>query len=355
MRYYDLLITPPESNTTVLKQHRKGLHFSSYLTPHSSGHSYEPGGAPTDVFDAGALDISFHITTPNLSRSDSFIGGAAVTISGVDVATLSQAFNLEGSTLLLNAGMGKGLPLSNPHQTGTLLHGTIQSSLGLWEETKINLTLRVAPYLTVDDEIEKNYYTIDAKRGQSVLDAIHSNTRHYFDKTNIDLSVPKEQKLDRDFLSYHASLNEFFTSCGDLYKQTTGRPSYISIQGRDLFWVDTAKNVKKLYFEEVIGQPTWNGKNSITISCALRGDIAVGDIIHLDPSISKITIPSHYTPIVNMFAKNDSLFCGHFRVISMDHLGAFRSPDGRSWMSNITCEPLLNEDLTSLTDNDKSS
>ncbi|GBQ08864.1 hypothetical protein [Saccharibacter floricola] len=343
MRYYNLCIYPPatpnESDTQPI------LQFASTTAPTRPGTPQRmPGGTPTDLPDPGALDISFQFTQADLAKADGPTGGAYVTIRGVDITTINQASNLVNHTLILKAGMSKGLPLSNPNQVGTILHGTIQSSLGNWAGTEMEITFFVSNYQAPEHDPAKTAYVFHCPKGKSVKETIKQTTFPTFHKFNVVLKIKNDPVALHDFVGYYTSFKELCVGYCDCWKQMSGSLLTIHVSGQTITILDQfyERPIKKIDFNDFIGQPTWNGKNDITIMCPLRGDIQVGDLISLPKSTSTLgkydtNIPSQSMPL----PKKDSIFSGEFTVTSVGYLGSFRDKKGDQWITTIHCKPYL--------------
>lgn len=336
MRYYTLSVRPPHTSEDRLL-------FSSYVTPQPGSTSYLPGGSPISTFDAGALNILFTITNSDLSHPDGPTGGASITIQGVDITTVNQASDMQGYTLMLNAGMGKGLPLSKPEQEGTLLHGTIKSSLGQWKDTNMSITFFVTPYVAPADDNEKLPFFLHCQEGQPIKDSIPHAFRSTMYGNTIKFSSSENPIARHDITGSYTTSKELCVAVADTWFQHTQNRLSISTEGKFISFIEekTHNTPHTIEFEDLIGQPTWNGTGKISIQCPLRGDIKVGDMIHISEATlelgsfsDKVHSPQSYE------GKKGSIFLGFFRVQSVKHQGNFRSPTGENWMTTLDCIPL---------------
>ena len=359
MRYYHLTIlntttTKSEQNNTLSVHRGKGnLSFFSYVRKNPNGSGYT-AGSPTDKFDPGALDIQFQITETSLTTFDTSAGGVAITIQGVDITTINQASNLRGRTVSLQAGMGVGLPLSNPTQTGEILRGTVLSSVGNWSETDLSLTIYVIPYivpperwgiaiapeLTPTDTQPVDNLQFHCQKGADLLEATKVALNHAATNYKVTTQITGPIPCPRDILGIYHSLKDLCIGIGRVWRETTGKDVFISIKGQS-FSLATADNTStpvKIKFEELMGQPTWNGPVDMTFTTAMRGDICVGDLVEL-PNIGQGGLILAQSEAAIFATRNHSLFAGVYRVRTITHLGQFRSPDGFQWASTFTCYP----------------
>ena len=114
--------------------------------------------------------------------------------------------------------------------------------------------------------------------------------------------------------------------------------------------------VKKIAFQDMIGQPTWQDDATISIKLVLRADINMGDVISIPPA--QWTIGGSGAA----FAKsqisspdNSSAFSGNYRVINGQHHASFRQPDASSWNTTLQVYPEPSSSGTSSPDTTPSS
>ncbi|WP_018981124.1 hypothetical protein [Saccharibacter floricola] len=352
MRYYDLSIYPPPSSPlqhqsvparSVLFPQKIAvppkpiLHFSSHVPRNTQSGSYPKMSAPTDIVDPGALEISFSFTQNDSGIAEGTTGGAHVTIKGIDITTINQASNLVGHTLILKAGMGKGLPLSNPNQVGTILHGTIQSSLGNWTQTELSITFFVTSYQLPHpvSDAEKTAHLIHCAFKDNLKDAIRNAFRSVVHNPIITFNSTLNPIAKHDFIGSYPTLKELCVACSDSWQQTTGMKLTITTLGNHITFSDQTEDrpVKNIDFSDLIGQPSWNGVNNISVTCPLRGDLKVRDTISLPHGASTVGVSKFAKPL----PKDKSLFSGLLEVTSISYLGDFRSPQGEQWATTIHC------------------
>lgn len=359
MRYYHLTISDPNNvgkttqNGASARVKGGALTFSSYVRKNPNGAGYT-SGSPTDRFDPGALDIQFQITETSLTTFDTSAGGVAITIRGVDITTVNQASNLRGRTVSLQAGMGVGLPLSNPEQTGEILRGTILSSVGNWADTELSLTLYVIPYivprerwgvviapeLTPTDTQPVDNLQLHCQQGADLLEATKVALRNAATNYTVTSQITGPVPCPREILGIYHSLKDLCVGIGRVWKETTGESVFVSTRGQS-FAITTSDNTRtpvKIKFEELMGQPSWNGPVDVTFTTAMRGDICVGDLVEL-PNVSQGGLILAQGEVAIFATRNHSLFAGTYMVRIINHLGQFRSPDGLQWASTFTCYP----------------
>lgn len=94
---------------------------------------------------SGALNIEFDFPVGFMGNP---AGNATLRIWGVNRNDISQAFLLEGNTILVYGGMMKGLPLANAKLAGLLLSGFVYQAWGNWQDTVQTLDMVITPYNT---------------------------------------------------------------------------------------------------------------------------------------------------------------------------------------------------------------
>ncbi|OOL19628.1 hypothetical protein AL01_01225 [Bombella intestini] len=372
MRFYNLKITEQKNPNKVDAKYRKTsnrpfaqtatlgvgnktlLHLSSYVKRDPNGPGWVPGFA-TDRFDPGALDIQFQFTENSLTTFDASSGAANITIKGVDIATVKAAENLRGKTVSLYAGMGRGLPLSKPEQSGEILLGTVMSSVGNWEGTDLSLTLYVLPYIVPPEQWGTPIAPGLTPTGQQPVDNLQFHCRWGEDLTmatkqalkaaatnyRIDFKIPNAVRLaSREYTGRYHSLKDLCVGIGRIWKESEGLDLAISIRSNSLVVTtdDHTKKAAKVPFEELMGQPAWNGPTEISFTTAMRADICVGDLVEL-PNISEAGLIMAQNSAAIFALRQHSLFAGTYVVRTISHLGQFRSPDGLQWASTFTCYP----------------
>jgi hypothetical protein len=86
----------------------------------------------------------------------------------------------------------------------------------------------------------------------------------------------------------------------------------------------------------MIGQPTWIGFLEISVSFVMRGDLNVGDTIHLPFEVSAPGQFGQTTPFgIDPSLRIKSTFTGNFVIQMMHHYGNFRQPTASSWTTVI--------------------
>lgn len=369
---------------TAARIKKETLHFSSYVKRSKHGLGFEPGGMPSNgIFDPGALDIEFESDQVNLNA----YSNASIKIKGLDIMTLGQAANLQGQYVRLSAGMGRGLPLSKPEQAGLILQGKIYSSFGNWEGTDMSLTLYVTPFMGP----EKLSFDLVGKKGTPLINTIRSALQSNFKIYQINFLTTNNPLLKEDARGHYDTMESFADAMVKKWKELSGVDLYIYAQGQQFYIIDqtTKSPARNIDFDDLIGQPTWNGTASISFCTPIRHDINIGDIVTFWTNQQKVKnsvygtvksagstpaqetkpaakpaatpattksatppaqkdptppAPANATPpkpkdTTPPLPKDRSLFNGEFMITAVHHIGQFRSAEGRQWMTSFDAMP----------------
>lgn len=364
MRYYDLRVFKPQQGTKNGVEHLKdtsGLRIGSYMKRKPGGYGWEVGG-PNDEFHPNALEIEFQINETSIDSFDSPSGNASITIHGVDMHRIKTASRLVGSTVVLKAGMGKGLPLSNPNQTGEILHGTVLTAVGNWVGVAMDLTLYLSNHVIPPQDItfptvegvakqidsskpRNTHYPFHCLRGQDLRQAMKLSLQRINPDYDTEFNVKDPIPAPEDLYGSYPNFTELCAAMSEFWHQATKKRLRIYPHGTvfSCYEDGRAEVTHDILFEELIGQPSWDGVANISFTTAMRGDLKVGDVIRLP--LSDTPTPSGYgvisatgTEAIGL-QRNRVLFSGTYLITGISHLGQFRSPDGQQWASTFFCVP----------------
>ncbi|MDF7673949.1 hypothetical protein PT277_08005 [Acetobacteraceae bacterium ESL0709] len=375
MRCYFLKISPKPRNiegtmTKAMKKEqdeqdkRDTLIYTSYYDIDPDNLDFLPTGNPYGRYDGGALDIEFKVDQVSL---DSYTL-ASITIYGVDGDVLNQAISMEGRVVELRAGMGKGLPLSNPALYGQILSGTVTTGAESWTGPNTSLTLYVKPFTAESDKetvdpnkkriaftddtkskIPKNAFIVNIKKGASIREALIACVKPHFKDYKIDFesTIAENLMADKDFMNYYEKLEDFVYDMGtkgdSLWQYYTGLT--LRAYAHDKFFTfsdgTSDKDPKQIQFSEMIGQPSWDDKDKIIkFSCLMRADIHIGDKIKL-PLFDELGKPTDDTVQKLPATKNKSRYSGIFYITAVNYYGWFRSKEGKDWNVTYTALPFI--------------
>lgn len=320
-----------------------------------------PSGQEIGPFDASltptyALDLDFDF---NLVSYDVVTSGSLVTLYGIPISFLYQAVNFVGANITLSGGFGKGLPLSNPSNSGILLYGTVYDAYANWEGTSQSLNWVVnalvcksdIPYYqnTLQEAPESINFSV--LRGQPIQPAISMAISQAFPDYELSVNIDNSRLIaSENYNITSSSMPSFASNIKQISQQLIKDPDYfgvnIALNGRTITVYDNTnpnlQRVIQLEAYEIIGQPTWLQYPNISVKVPLRGNIRVSDIIQLpmgtDQANSILNISQQ-----NSFSRARSMtaFNNRFVVISVRHIGGYQKADANNnWVTILEATAL---------------
>jgi hypothetical protein len=330
VRFYEITLFPPGSTAAART-------WTSF-----------PGGQ----FDPGALNVEFDMTVAPYGTP---IGGQSITIEGISIADLMQPQQFAprivngalqpGMTFVLKGGMGRGLPLANPAQQGTLLKGQIWQAFGNWEGTEMTLDFVINPggY----DSGNPGNFVLNWQAGQPLSTALRNCLSVAYPNTKPVVNVSSQ--LVQSFNDPHhcGTLEELAQHIQEVTNGQFLGPGYTGVQitmpngipfAFDNTW--TPPTVQ-LSFSDLVGQPTWINVNTLQVKLVMRGDLQIGTAVKMPVGLSgqvgQVLTSGNSLPSSTNYL---TTFSGSFQINEVRHIGNFRSPDGGSWVTVINCVPL---------------
>jgi len=277
----------------------------------------------------GALDVEIDIQAAPFATP---VGGSFVRVWGIPLRQISQASDLNRKSIAVYGGMAKGLPLANPAQAGLLAKGTIFPAFGNWIGTDQTLDLILAPPFGTNaapSNIVHNW-----KKGTPLSQAITSTLQTAFPKYKSTVNISAKLTLPQDDVGYYRTIGQYADYIRSVSKRINGGADYLGVNvvlsGDTIVVYDAtspAGDAKTIAFQDMIGQPTWLGFNTVQIKTVMRADIAIGGKITLPPVLATTTAQS------SPQFRNNSGFQGSFIVQSQRHVGRARQADAASWVS----------------------
>jgi hypothetical protein len=331
MRYYEINLYAPGSTTPART-------WTSF---------------PNGQFDPGALNVEFDL---NILPYATPVGGQSITIEGISIADLMQPQQFapqiingaqqQGMSIELKGGMGRGLPLANPAQQGTLLKGQIWQAFGNWEGTEMTLDFVVNP--GGFDSDNPGNFVLNWQAGQPLGQALQNCLAVAY--PNMPLTVNVSDQLMQSATEVHlcGTLEELSQYIQEVTNGQFLGASYpgvqIAMQGGALSVFDSTWTppAVQLGFADLVGQPTWIDVNTLQVKLVMRGDLQVGTAVKMPTGLSgqagQVQTSGNSLP---SSANYQTTFTGSFQIVEMRHLGNFRSSDGGAWVTVINCVPLL--------------
>jgi hypothetical protein len=330
MRFYEITLTPPGGTTPTRT-------WSSF---------------PNGQFDPGALNVEFDLAVAPYATP---VGGQSITIEGISIADLMQTQQFgprivngqqqPGMTLELKGGMGKGLPLANPAQQGTLLKGQIWQSFGNWEGTEMTLDFVVLP--GGFDSSAPGNFVLDWRAGQPLSTALQNCLSVVYPGVPLSLNISDQLVQSHDDPHMGGTLEELSQHIQEVTRGQFIGPTYSGVQIAmqagaltvfDSTWTPPAV---QLNFTDLVGQPTWIDPVTLQMKLVMRGDLQIGALVKMPTGLSgkagQVIASGNSLPSSLNYL---TTFSGSFQVNELRHIGNFRSSDGGSWVTVINCVPL---------------
>lgn len=299
-------------------------------TSHPNGPSAPP--------DPGALLVELDVFS--MFQASAAVN-SYVRIWGISIQEISQALDLNLKPIKVYGGMGKGLPLANPSQSGLLAQGTVIQAFGNWMGTDMTLDLVItAPQVSNLAELETpRNLVMNWRSGQPMKQALESSLKTAFPNVKLDINIRDDLKLDHDEIGPYPTLPTFSQWVKSVSKDIVGKDYY----GVDIATLpdgtirvtdgSTEAKAKPISFLDLVGQPTWVEIAKVQATVIMRADIQVGDYVTL-PQTQIATTGSAVNALTpNSGIRRESIFKGNFRVIQVHHVGNSRTPDGRAWVT----------------------
>lgn len=337
MRYYNIIITNPANNNTIVRP--ASLQAANLPATWCSTLDGTPTGTPL----SGAQNIELDIP---VSIYSSPAGQAFLRIWGISLAEISQAFDLVGMNIAVYGGMGRGLPLANPAQAGCLVQGFIYQSLGNWQGTDQTLDLYIIPpIIGADNNATPPNLSLNWPANTPLAQAIDTMLATAFPamKRSINISPALMQATPEVHIA--PSLQSMARWITQRTQPILGG-NYLGVEmttkGNRIFVFDNglappaSVTPKVIAFQDLIGQPSWIEPRTVQFKTVMRADIGVGDFVQFDDQIQKAPLIATVAPASGfgtVLLKSRPTFRGQFQVNVMHHFGNFRAPTGDDWVT----------------------
>ena len=289
-----------------------------------------------------ALNIQYDIAQLVFNNPDV---NSWVRIWGLGLKDISAAFDLNGMNISVYAGMSKGLPLANPAQRGLLVKGSIYQAFGNWIGTDMTLDLNIrAGGGTTDAPLN---FPFTWQKGTPLGTAIGQTLSIAMPGFKQNIQVSPNLVINHDETGHYETAEQFADFIygrskpiiGGTYSGVTIATNGETVNVFDGTVPAAATKIKQINFQDMIGQPTWIGFQRISATFVARGDLSIGDTIHLPPAQYTLAIPSQ-----SQF-RDRSSFTGNFWIQQIHHYGHFRQSDASSWTTVVQAAYLPKADI----------
>ena len=336
MRYYRIDITRQDGSSFQFKS-LGSLPLTSLLP---SG----PQSPAQGITNPAALNIELDIAAYNYSDPDV---NSWVRIWGLGLQDLGSASDLNGLNIAIYGGMAKGLPLANPQQAGLLVKGQVYQAFGNWigTEQTVDMMLQPGGPSSGSSSSPQNFpFTMPV--GTPMATAIKNTLGIALPNLSVVTNINANLVLNYDQTGHYQSLAQFADFIRALSQGIIGGdyPGVtIAVNGGTVNVFDNTPGtqpVRKIAFQDMIGQPTWVGPQTISVKLVMRSDIHVGDQINLPPSLVTTAAAA-----LTRF-QDRTTFTGNFQVQQVHHYGCFRQPSADAWNTTIQAFPVMTSGST---------
>lgn len=368
MRYYALTLFDP-STKKPLALGTQGFSVSSDPNTVTFDSRVQDPSSGQYVNNPGALHLegNFPISAYDLPK-----GNSTLRIYGVPLKSIGQASNLNfsgdslGAGFLLKAGYLKGFPLATDHVNrrlgGAIMQGTVYQAYGNWQGTEqtLDLILQAVP-LAPPNGISVIWQP-GAPLAQSIVNSLAAFAQYGIPIADPSLTIIPGlvQNISNETITaWYPSLAEYsswlLTQTQAIGRSLTGNPNYPGVRitfiaGNKIVASDGSQVPApvQLQFQDLIGQPTWQGQNTINFKTVLRADLSPYTskvLMPQDPGggtsiISALSLTQSAAAVPGAPARNASVFKGQFLIIDMQHYIASRQPDADSFCTVFSAIPV---------------
>lgn len=336
MRYYRIEITDSSGQPVNRSAAQTGFQSTAgapfTYTSHPNGVNSPP--------DPGALRVELDVWSGPAATTNT---NSVVRIHGISLQDISQSTDLNGKAMSIYGGMGKGLPLANPRQSGLLAQATIFQCVGNWTGVEQTLDFVLAPASAPPGAPDKNL-TMNWKANTPLASAIKDTLSTAYPGTKATITISDKLVLAHDEPSFFGSIGQFAQYVEGVSKDVMGSDqNYRGVQvlytpgGEFRVFDETTQNApKQIEFTDFVGQPTWVGPGTVQATLVMRADILSGDFVKLPPTQLNATQNS-FSQFSNL--RQGLIFQGNFSVSNVRHVGDSRSPEGSAWVTVLDLNP----------------
>ncbi len=357
-RFYLLRLTPPQAANTP---QQPGQLLSVSITVGAKEWTSHPNG----IYDPAAHEIVFDVQVVEYAATS---GAMVITIEGPRIQDIFQAANyshgnpanqLASWRLDLYGGMtGNGLPLSLPSAgqpaPGLLMVGEVLESFGNWTGTDMSLSFLVIPSGAQSQSlINLQPLVFNWQPNEPMAKALQTMFNAAF--PGLPQRIQVSSNLAGPIHGMVHGTNTLRSMARFLLSQTKG-PNYgmpknypgvsVYIQNGVIVATDgtqtTQMTTVQLSEESFIGQPTWIGNDKMSMNLVMRPDMQVGNYVLMPKGFSNL--PGFVNTIagINNYTFNYHLaFAGKFIILSVRHLGRYRSTSGEDWATIVEAQPVI--------------
>jgi hypothetical protein len=303
------------------------------------------------MMDPGALRVDFDLPvvfqTPGGSSDSSGLSGdvglAHLRIYGIPISEIAQSADYTWKPIKIYGGMGEGLPLAKPEQSGLLVDGLIVRSWANWIGTLLTHDFSISGNPQAPNQFARNFVHNPAQ-GESLSSSVPRAVQNSGTGLTAQMNIHPDLAYSFSAPGVYPNLSTFADNLNTISRNIMNDPEYLGIRarvsGNTVYFYDFTQPANKtttIDYTDLVGQPTWISPNTLQITCVLRADLSLGDAITLPPlqgSVSSgLSAPGSEIP---PSLRNTLLFEGNFGVLQIRHVGNYKSPDALQWVTIIT-------------------
>ena len=191
----------------------------------------------------------------------------------------------------------------------------------------------------------------DLQPNMPLSSAIQQTLSKVFPNAKLNINISPKLKLGYQDAGIYQSFTQYASFIKDLSHSILGTKGYLGInmttKGNTInVWDGTGSSATAaVSVLDLIGQPTWVDVGLIHIPMVLRGDLEEPNIITLPHNILIGIEGSSQYALLGSEQRQKLSFTGSFRILTIQHIGDFRNPDGVQWSSNYTCQNVSGDEI----------
>ncbi|HDV6367276.1 TPA: hypothetical protein ACK3Q6_006281 [Burkholderia cepacia] len=359
MRYYKLTFLPPiptASNPNPVQSLPTAM--QRVLVP-GTGETRKLSdgttqGVATYILEStnpSALQVEINCMLGGSGYNPTDLGSNYVKVWGLPVEAIADISKLNGWVIRVQAGFDKkSLPLGRKlaNVTGSdnvIIEGQIQFPYGNAIRPEFVVFLPIARTV-INDQVQApvgaSAPIFQGKKGEKLSDVVARTFSQYYPGIQPEISISDTITLYEDQMHAISSLQDFANMVNVQSKSClrSQYPSYMGVISRfvgDKFVMSDViaplgTAPKLIDTIDMIGVPQYVDAQNVHVSCPLRADIRSFDLIELNTPALVLSV-SASTAITSIGWPRDLV--GVFQVLSVQHVGNSRAPDGTGWATHM--------------------
>ncbi|MGG2044781.1 hypothetical protein [Burkholderia gladioli] len=366
MRYYKFTFLPPVPTTSNPNpQQSPTKELQRVLTPGGSelvtlgnGQQQRVQTWVLESTTPSALQVELNCMLGGGALNIQDLGSNYVKIWGWPPEVIAGIASLNNWTIRVQAGFdANSLPLGKalnalPGSGNTIIEGTINFPYGNAIRPEFVVTLPIARSV-VNDQVQaptgNSAPLFLGKKGERLSDVLNRTFQVYYPGLQTQVVLTDSIVLTENLQHAISSLQDLTNMANTLSKAClrSQYPSYPGAIGRfvgnKFVLTDSIAALgqpsKLINTVDMIGPPQYIDGSSVHVSCPMRADIRCLDVIELkDPNLSLVASVNSSAGITSLGWPQTLV--GKFQVLSVQHVGNNRAPDGTGWATHLMINAL---------------